>query len=349
MDSYEKLYKEALEKARDMLSYKEVRKEDMEYLFPELAESEDERIRKELIDFVKSRLVGFPDCKRFTDWLEKQEKKDILDDAILLDNNEDGLIAETIKEKQGKQESAEEVEPKFKVGDIIKKIATGDIVTINEVDVKNQEYRLTNTGFIPFNYEHLWELVEQKPAEWSEDEKIRKQIKAFIKSRGSQITQSKTDVWLAWLEKQGKCNTYNSIWHKVEPGDYVLEKTLICKKNGEIDLVKDTILSVTDAEYALPISSLGIPKSLEKQKEHKPLVIPKFREGDFIRYKTNPDDVERVDCVRDDHYILDIKDKCTHVLFTCQDLWELVEQNPTERSKENKPKFEVGDWVVIKQ
>lgn len=38
----------------------------------------------------------------------------------------------------------------------------------------------------------------------SDDEKIRKEIKAFIKSRGSQITQSKTDGWLAWLKKQGE-------------------------------------------------------------------------------------------------------------------------------------------------
>lgn len=38
----------------------------------------------------------------------------------------------------------------------------------------------------------------------SEDEKIRKQIRAFIKSRGSKITQSKTDAWLAWVDKQGE-------------------------------------------------------------------------------------------------------------------------------------------------
>jgi len=38
----------------------------------------------------------------------------------------------------------------------------------------------------------------------SEDEKIMKEIKAFIRSRGSQITQSKTDAWIAWLEKQGE-------------------------------------------------------------------------------------------------------------------------------------------------
>lgn len=41
-------YDEAIRKAKDMLSYKEVRQEDMEYLFPELKESEDERIRKRL-------------------------------------------------------------------------------------------------------------------------------------------------------------------------------------------------------------------------------------------------------------------------------------------------------------
>ena len=45
----------------------------IETLFPELKGGEDEITRKELIDFVKSRLAGFPDCKRFTDWLEKQK------------------------------------------------------------------------------------------------------------------------------------------------------------------------------------------------------------------------------------------------------------------------------------
>ena len=37
-----KAYDEAIKKAKDMLYYKEVRQEDMEYLFPKLAESEDE-------------------------------------------------------------------------------------------------------------------------------------------------------------------------------------------------------------------------------------------------------------------------------------------------------------------
>ena len=51
--------------------------------------------------------------------------------------------------------------------------------------------------------EHIFPELKE-----SEDERIRKQIKAFIKSRGSQITQSKTDSWLAWLEKQGEQKPY---------------------------------------------------------------------------------------------------------------------------------------------
>lgn len=77
---YEKKYKEALERAKDMLTYKKVRKEDMEYLFPELKESEDERIRNGLIKAVSGILKG--NTLYGTDvtreealaWLEKQDK-----------------------------------------------------------------------------------------------------------------------------------------------------------------------------------------------------------------------------------------------------------------------------------
>ena len=82
---YEQKYKEALERARDMMSYKEVRREDMEYIFPELKVSDDERIRKELIDFVKSRLAGFPQCKKYITWLEKQGEQKSVDKSDKVD------------------------------------------------------------------------------------------------------------------------------------------------------------------------------------------------------------------------------------------------------------------------
>jgi len=45
----------------------------MEYVFPELAESEDENIRKEILDYI-AKATG---CKRWIDWIEKQGEKSI--------------------------------------------------------------------------------------------------------------------------------------------------------------------------------------------------------------------------------------------------------------------------------
>lgn len=76
-----KAYDEAIRKAKDMLSYKEVRQEDMEYLFPELKESEDEQSKKWILEYLY-------DGMRHSDeqfkgqfntaiaWLVKQNKSD---------------------------------------------------------------------------------------------------------------------------------------------------------------------------------------------------------------------------------------------------------------------------------
>lgn len=78
-----KRYDEAIERAKDSFSYPDypgfIR---ADVVFPELKESEDERIRKELTEFLKSASGGFLDtaiqCKTFgkwAAWLEKQGKK----------------------------------------------------------------------------------------------------------------------------------------------------------------------------------------------------------------------------------------------------------------------------------
>ena len=74
--------------------------------------NDDEKIRKELIDFFGKGAKNGEQTNGVCDkdilaWLEKQgqKEKDILEDAVL-DGNENGLIAETIrykKEKQSKQ------------------------------------------------------------------------------------------------------------------------------------------------------------------------------------------------------------------------------------------------------
>lgn len=79
---YEKKYKEALENARQEYDTTEnvERKQWLEELFPELAESEDERIRKWIINEIKIKHHNLDeDDADFVDkaiaWLEKQGEK----------------------------------------------------------------------------------------------------------------------------------------------------------------------------------------------------------------------------------------------------------------------------------
>lgn len=84
MDSYEKKYKEALTWMQSLYDgLHGATKKDAEHYFPELAETEDERIRKELIEFLKeNHETGRADetwslsgIERWIAWLEKQGEK----------------------------------------------------------------------------------------------------------------------------------------------------------------------------------------------------------------------------------------------------------------------------------
>lgn len=70
---YEKEYKEALERARDVYTYycddrEQLRK--IEHIFPVLKESEDERIKREIIEYIKTGTYR----NDWVAWLEKQEQ-----------------------------------------------------------------------------------------------------------------------------------------------------------------------------------------------------------------------------------------------------------------------------------
>ena len=84
--NYEKKYKEALERAKGLLEGMDegdylASSEDIENIFPELAESEDERIRKELIAIYSvgakvNAKTGDISDKDIVAWLEKQKEPD---------------------------------------------------------------------------------------------------------------------------------------------------------------------------------------------------------------------------------------------------------------------------------
>ena len=73
MEYYEKLYKDVLAKAREIHRNENEKRSDMEWLFPELVESEDERIRKALVRFHKSTIdIDGIKGADILAWLEKQ-------------------------------------------------------------------------------------------------------------------------------------------------------------------------------------------------------------------------------------------------------------------------------------
>ena len=82
-----KKYKEALERAKIWQKHLyEVGNKDyadeLNYIFPELRESEDERIKKEIVDFIKhtNKYGSNEKCESWLAWLEKQKAIDVLDE-----------------------------------------------------------------------------------------------------------------------------------------------------------------------------------------------------------------------------------------------------------------------------
>ena len=163
--NYEEKYKEALDRAKkewlDNLdgAYKNYR-ERLEIIFPELKESENEKIKKEIIYFLSRNTFQFGEdidkYKSWIAWLEKQgEQHSPIDINKMVDKfahtevNGYGIpsmievdayhkgIEDTLK-KQSEQKPVDKIEPKFKVGEWI---TNGDY-TWKIVEVKLLDYIL---------------------------------------------------------------------------------------------------------------------------------------------------------------------------------------------------------------
>ena len=86
---YKQKYEEALKKAKDMLAYKEIREEDIEYLFPELKQSEDDKIRNWIIAYLDNKMINSSitiekeNLKKAISWLYKQEDKNSITEETI--------------------------------------------------------------------------------------------------------------------------------------------------------------------------------------------------------------------------------------------------------------------------
>lgn len=178
---YENKYKDALELARDyhkanLMLYKADENAVLEDIFPELAESEDEKTRKELTEFLEKASGGFLNttikCKTFgkwLSWLEKQGKQETICDKCKKEHPshfcQDITALGRCALEHEQKSSDNKVEPKFNIGDWI----TDGYLHCKISDVLDDRY-IVDTKFakrsaIPFKREneyHLWAIEDAK-------------------------------------------------------------------------------------------------------------------------------------------------------------------------------------------
>jgi len=177
-----KAYDKALEKARTIVNSINVGligKDSFEAVFPELKESEDERIRKKLISYF-SAVKGFSTLEynygitneEAVDWLKKQGDKDKL--IKELGEYKVKYTQETLGqylEKQGEHKSADKVEPKFHEGEwVTDGICKCQIRFIDDTQYwYSKNCILGNIESIDKRY-HLWTIEDAKPGDALVDE-----------------------------------------------------------------------------------------------------------------------------------------------------------------------------------
>lgn len=148
--NYKKKYEEALERAKEIHAEKRAQPFDvMTKIFPEIKESEDERIKKNIIATIHL-YYGEPleeEAKEMIAWLEKQ----------------------------GEQKPADKVEPKFKVGDKIRRKTPSFCDKDMQVARIDNDYYVCNhigkfsSEVVPFLEQSSYKLIDQNPA-WSEED-----------------------------------------------------------------------------------------------------------------------------------------------------------------------------------
>ena len=192
MEGDKEKYTKALDKARNIYGASENKDilSTLATIFPELKESENERIKTNIIKllrFVRDTYHQYSDeCDEAIAWVEKQgEKTDVIENFDTeFEKQVSHLIASAINkeheynqdyvkwtanallnyakhelEKQGKQKPADKVEPKFKVGNKIKLVEEPKYPAREIIAIKNDAYCFDKLEQLPFINQDKWELV----------------------------------------------------------------------------------------------------------------------------------------------------------------------------------------------
>lgn len=185
-----KRYDEALHKAKNYYSTTDSSSDIklIGLIFPELKESEDERIRKKIIQLVNDAMAtNAPYKKEMLAWLKKQ----------------------------GGQKPTQETEPTpiFRIGDVLKRKGRDYTFRVDRIQGGYYHCDRNHGAFFPIEEQGNWELVEQNPAWREEDESMllsaieyiqtypahRQSVVDWLKSLKDRYTWKPSDEQITWL------------------------------------------------------------------------------------------------------------------------------------------------------
>jgi hypothetical protein len=263
-----------------------ITRESYEYIFPELRESDDERVKNALIKYFKERQKG-ADCDEIIggltyydilDWLEKQGKDDIGISESTKKELEDNLnkslekeTPESYNEFLDGKESADKTEPKFNVGDwIASNVSHEDYRICKILNIENGEYTIESiygyqghNNFETFDKDyHLWTIQDSKDGD------------ALVVDNGLAF------IYNGYLEEQQ--------WPFAYGGINIYDRFNIC--DGLLPFTHQKVIPATKEQRDLLFSKMkeaGYKWDAEKKElkaiEEKPAndIEPKFKVGDW--------------------------------------------------------------------
>lgn len=150
------------------------------------------------------------------------------------------------------------------------------------------------------------------------------------------------------MTQEEKAKAYDEAYKRVAVrfGTYIADGIFPELRESEDEKIRKRLIAMCEHYiecYALDPYNIDNYKEalawLKKQGEQKHKIQPKFKIGDIIRFKG---EAETHKIISYDNELYVFADGTTD-LFCEQDLYELVEQKPTDKVE---PNFKVGDWVV---
>ena len=241
-------YDEAIERAKGVIEQNplmEYLKKGIEYIFPELKESEDEKIRKAIIEHFEGSHSSMYPYKGFT-------KEQII--AWL--------------EKHGEKNYTEKVEPKFKVGDWVVRELDNTCYQIKKciLNVTNNKYGydLTSGGYISSqdaNFYHLWTISDAKAGD------------VLVSGDVIFILNKIHGVWVNCLCSLHKDGSFNNEDYDLMHIKYSKEVYPATKEQ------RDTLeKAMADSGWAFDFEKKELKKIEQK-------FTPKYKNGDCIEYR----------------------------------------------------------------